>query len=353
MRIAWKELENPVICPEHLWEGSITYVYGSAIKIGGKYRLYYQSFVQGIGYFVNLAESEDGVNWEKPLIKKLKASIPRSYPTVEIDSKVEDFYRKTGSLECMSNVVSTCHSPTVIYRPDDEYPYKLFGYTSEGYCVSLSKDGINFMEYEGNPVIPLKRYPNRKTKKVWFSDVAPVFYDTKKGIYRAMVKTYKIDKEGRTRRCVGMSTSRDFINWTRPHTLWVPDESFDRIAQEKGFSWADFYRLCVFNYEDYYLGLLHLFLIEEEIPRGTHLGYIEVYLARSKNCIDWDLVSDRPLIERKGWHKGNIQTVSFPIVEEGKIMIYFSGGGQKHGQWEISGLDPSHKTCIGLGFLEI
>ncbi|MCS7262900.1 MAG: hypothetical protein NZ560_05760, partial [Aquificaceae bacterium] len=285
-----KKHPRPVLCPEYPWEERHTYLYGSVIQLEGRLRMYYQSYVDGIGFFVCLAESEDGINWEKPLIKPLKESLPRLYPTVEVEGKILDFYHKTQHLNCMSNVVASYHIPSVIHRPREEYPYKLFGYTDRGYCVAFSRDGVNFVEYEGNPVIPLLKFPNKKTRKTWFSDVAPVFYDQRKKLYRAMVKTYKVDKEGRTRRCVGMSTSRDFISWSKPRTIWIPGEKHDLIAQKKGFKWADFYGLCPFNYKDYYLGFLWLFMIDYEFAKGTHEGKIEVYLVYSRDCMKWELV---------------------------------------------------------------
>ena len=340
---------NPILVPEYPWEDKSVYLYGSVINLGDKLRMYYQSYVDGIGFFVCVAESKDGINWEKPLFRPLRESIPKFYPTVEVNGRVQDFYTRTQNLECMSNVVLDYHIPSVIYRPEDEYPYKLFGYTSKGYCVAFSKDGLHFEEYKGNPVIPLRKYPNRKTKKVWFSDVAPVFYDTKKKIYRAMVKTYKIDSQGRTRRCVGMSTSKDFIHWTRPRTIWIPSEEEDRLAQEKGFKWADFYGLCPFNWEDYYLGFLWLFFIDYEIPKGTHEGKIEVYLAYSKDCIHWERVSDDPLIHAEGWKRGMVVTANGPTEWKGEMLLYIGGANFTHGFTEEEDIYSCGECRMAVG----
>ncbi|WPM32361.1 hypothetical protein IAE16_01475 [Hydrogenobacter sp. T-2] len=343
---------KPVLCPEYPWEEKHTYLYGSVIELQDKLRMYYQSYVDGIGFFVCLAESEDGINWKKPLIRPLKESIPHIYPTVEVEGRVLDFYHKTQHLECMSNVVASYHIPSVIHNPEDEYPYKLFGYTDKGYCVAFSKDGINFVEYENNPVIPLLKFPNKKTKKIWYSDVAPVFYDKRKRVYRAMVKTYKIDKQGRTRRCVGMSISKDFINWSKPKTVWIPSEREDRIAQERGFNWADFYGLCPFNYKDHYLGFLWLFMIDHEFKKGTHDGKIEVYLAYSKDCRKWELVSDEPIIPlgKEGeWDSGTLSTANQPLSGQDRLIIYYSGGNGSHGCGEYEKpYDKEYRACIGF-----
>lgn len=342
---------TPVLCPEYPWEGQHTYLYGSVLETKDELRMYYQSYVDGIGFFVCLATSRDGINWEKPLIKPLREGMPRLYPTVELEGKVLDFYHKTQFLEGLSNVVASYHIPSVLYNPKDEYPYKLFGYTDMGYCVAFSKDGINFLEYSQNPVIPLLKFPNKRTKKVWYSDVAPVFYDKRKGLYRAMVKTYKIDKQGRTRRCVGMSISKDFVGWSKPKTLWMPSEKEDQIAKKRGFAWADFYGLCPFNYKDHYLGFLWLFMIDYEFERGTHEGKIEVYLCYSKDCRRWEIVDEEPIIPlgKEGeWDSGIITTCNLPLEREYGLRVYYSGMNHSHGYGEYEKpYQEQHKACIG------
>lgn len=95
-------------------------------------------------------------------------------------------------------------------RDDLERPYKLFGYSDKGYCAAFSKDGIHFTPAAGNPVIPLLRFSALSGRKTWFSDVAPVFRDTRAGKYVSHVKTYEVDGAGRVRRCVGYAESTDF-----------------------------------------------------------------------------------------------------------------------------------------------
>jgi len=342
-----------VLQPEHPWEGRHVYLYGSVLKLGDKYRMYYQAFVKGFGFFVCLAESEDGISWRKPLLKPLSARMGEDHPTVSVGEEGIPFHRRLSPVEGMSNVVSTYHIPSVIPGTRGLKPYMLFGYTERGYCASFSDDGVNFEEHPSNPVIPLMRFPNRRTRKVWFSDVAPAFFDERKRVFRAMVKTYKVDRQGRTRRCVGMSTSRDFVRWSRPHTIWVPSEEHDEIARGRGFSWADFYGLCPFHLEGRYLGFLWLFLIDHELPRGTHVGKIEVYLAESPDCIRWRLVSHEPIIPSGDWHSGIVTTANQPLLVGGKLRVYFGGSNQLHGLWEMGREGEEARSCIGMAEFEV
>jgi hypothetical protein len=330
-----RKRKEPLIVPEHPWEEIHTYLYGSVLKKGPLYRMWYQSYVDGLGFFVNYARSTDGITWTKPLMKRYCFGKPELYPTVAVGGEIKDFYLKSAKTDnCRTNIVSTYHIPSVIYDPDDKNtPYKLFGYTDAGYCTAFSRDGIHFRSYEHNPVIPVMRFPNPYTKKTWFSDVAPAFRDILKNRFTAFVKTYVIDDEGRTRRCVGRSVSSDFKKWSGPVTIWTPGDEEDRVAVAKGFKWADFYGLCGFNYGNGYLGFLWLFYIDHEVKNGTHDGMMEVYLAYSSNGKDWKRLSDVPLIplSRGGWDTDMICTSNAPLFLKDEILVYYGGSNFSHG----------------------
>jgi len=329
---------EPVIVPEYPWEDIYTYLYGSVIKRGPLYRMWYQSYVDGYGFFVNYARSTDGIQWQKPLIKKFVFERPGVYPTIALDNKIQDFYsRRNSGGSYLTNILSTYHIPSVIHDAGDKKrPYKLFGYTDNGFCAAFSRDGIHFREYEHNPVIPLMTYPNEITKKTWFSDVAPAFKDNLKNRFVAFVKTYVVDDEGRTRRCVGFSESRDFRSWSKPETVWAPGPSEDALAMAKGFKWADFYGLCGFNYGAGYLGFLWLFSLDHEMERGTHDGRVEIYLAQSDDCRNWKRLSDKPLISLTpgGWDSDMLYTANAPLFLKDKILVYYGGSNFSHGVGE-------------------
>ena len=326
---------EPVIVPEYPWEDIYTYLYGSVLKRGPLYRMWYQSYVDGYGFFVNYARSTDGIQWQKPLKNKFTFEQPGIYPTVALDNKIQDFYsRQNSGGSYRTNIVSTYHIPSVIHDAGDKKsPYKLFGYTDNGFCAAFSRDGIHFREYEHNPVIPLMTFPNTLTNKIWFSDVAPAFKDSVKNRFVAFVKTYIIDDQGRTRRCVGFSESDDFKTWSNPETIWVPGPSEDALAMAKGFKWADYYGLCGFNYGDAYLGFLWLFSVDHEVERGTHDGRVEIYLAHSDDCRSWKRLSDEPLISlsRGGWDSDMIYTANAPVFLKDKILVYYGGSNFSHG----------------------
>jgi hypothetical protein len=323
---------EPILEPKYRWEGDRTHMYGTVIKSKAGYEMYYQC---GNALLIGYARSDDGLRWERPLINAadFNASV---HKVVQANDAVapSDVVELGSGLE-MTNLAAGYHMPSIIYESESQKPYKLFAYGEEGYRALYSKNGKQFHEYEHNPVIGLLSFPNRTTKKIWYSDVAPAFKDG--DVYKAMVKSYCIDADGRTRRCVGLSESRDFVSWSSVKTLWVPDQSEDSIAQRRGFLWSDFYGLCPFRYGSGYLGFLWLFEIEKELPHGTNQGKIEVFLAYSPDGKSWRRISDTPLIP---WDLnfsemgGMVTTPSAPIFEKEHIKLYYSDCNFEHGLHE-------------------
>jgi len=343
---------EPVIVPEYPWEGVSTYLYGSVVKTT-LYRMWYQAN----GVYVAYARSRDGIIWQKPLDNRFDMADRPAGLTVALDGGGgEACAPPGGAVAPQSNIVFELHMPSVIHDPGDRRrPYKLFGYSDQGYCAAFSRNGLHFTPAKKNPVIPLMKYPAPGGRKSWFSDVAPAFKDTRRGKFVSHVKTYQCDSEGRIRRCVGYAESADFLRWSKPTTIWVPGESEDRLARAKGFRWADFYGLCAFNYGDGYLGLLWLFYIDYEIPRGTHEGKIEVFLASSRDGKKWRRFSDQPLIplSPSGWDRGMITTTGQPLFTKDDVRIYYGGANMSHGAGEADNPydERVHRFKIGLATL--
>lgn len=323
----------PVLIPEFHWELPRVNLYGSVMKTTKGYEMYYQC---GNAMRVAFARSDDGLRWEKPLVNRADFTV-QAHQVVQANTTVDS----TGAPDISSesgewtNLVAGYHMPSVIWDEGASYPYKLFAFGEEGFRISRSEDGVNFHEYDENPAIAYLTYKNPTTEKTWFSDVAPCYKDGEK--YIAMVKTYELDERGITRRCVGRAISEDFVHWGPVETIWVPGLEEDRLAQHRGFQWADFYGLCPFAYGDGYLGFIWLFEIEKELPKGTNQGKIEVFLAKSQDGIQWSRVSDVPLIpwDLNYSHLGGmVTTPGAPIFDEKDIKIYYSDNNYEHGMFE-------------------
>ncbi len=323
---------QPLITPEFHWEIPRVNLYGSVLKTEKGYEAFYQC---GNAVQVAYATSVDGYDWSKPMVNLADFSAPL-HAVVQGNTSIEATAPPDLSARGEpTNLVAGYHMPSVIYDPETPEPYKLFAFGEEGYRIAHSKDGLHFEEYPDNPAIPVLTFHNPATEKTWVSDVSPCYKDD--AGYVAMVKRYEIDDAGVTRRCVGRSTSEDFIHWTTPETLWMPGPEEDRIAKARGFEWADFYGLCPFRYGDGYLGYLWLFEIEKELPNGTNQGKIEVFLAQSADGVAWSRLSDCPFIPwdlNYGSAGGMVTTPGAPIFDQDEIKVYYSDNNYEHGMFE-------------------
>jgi len=350
--------QAPVLAPTLPCEGVACYVYGSVFKYKGWYRIWHQAIIPNFGDAVCHSLSRDGFTWTRPLFNSRKNLKSNRAPTVSTLSFPEELSSWPNRYPDKNNIAACLHDPVVI-PPDcgDPYPgqYKIFGFTNRGYVVGFSRDGRKFSYGSENPVIPLTWYPNPNTEKQWANDVGIPFWDGANKRYVGLIKTYELDAEGRTRRCIGFSESPDLLHWEPVKTVWTPGAAEDAIARAKGFKWADLYGLPTFPYGNGYLGFLWLFLIDRELPKGTHIGKVEVYLAWSRDARNWERISDEPLLANPPdgeWGCGGIHTASAPVRERDHEKIFFSGNDALHGGWEV-GLPPlgNHPTSIGIATL--
>ncbi|MCS7307971.1 MAG: hypothetical protein NZ526_05410, partial [Aquificaceae bacterium] len=84
---------------------------------------------------------------------------------------------------------------------------------------------------------------------------------------------------------------------------------------------------------------------------------IEVYLAYSRDCMKWELVSEEPVIPlgKEGeWDSGMITTANQPLFkEDGNVLIYYSGANFSHGHGEIDmPYEKDDSMCIGISEME-
>ena len=319
---------DAILSPKYHWEIPRTNMYGSVIKTDHAYEMFYQC---GNSLRIGYAKSEDGLVWERPLINAtdLTADAHDIILNEHAKSIAENTYTKEYEL---TNIVAGYHMPSILYEPESDKPYKIFAFGEGGYRTLYSDNGQQFTEYPNNPAIELLSYQNPITEKYWCSDVSPCFVD--KGIYHAMTKTYELDDQQRTRRCVGHAQSDDFESWSEAKTVWIPSIEEDEIAKKRGYQWADFYGLCPFRYGDIFLGYLWLFEIDHELPNGTHLGKIEVFLAYSEDGLSWQRLSDQALLPwdlNFGKNGGMVTTASAPIFEEDEIKVYYTDSNYEHG----------------------
>ncbi len=329
---AKKHQEGPVLRADKAWEGKSAiigpYCYGTAMKQGDKFRLWYQVLYEGnhVGY----AESEDGVHWTKPEFDVV------SYRGAKTNLVVSAFDPSiTGN--------GHCHNPSVVELPSvsgSPKRYALYGYDNEakGPRVAFSTDGVHWDYAKDSP--PLALFSS--------SDVVNFFFDPYQEKYFATWKS-----RNRRGRAVGIATSKDGLAWQKPYDgpIFSADDNDPSDTQIYGMPVYPYqglyigipwiYRAEYFRYGEYSVNKLH-----EAQENSVRSMYPQ--LAWSWDLIQWTRPQERmPFIElgEKGsWDGGMIVTSRAPVTVGDKLYFYYGGCDKVHDEKQV-------QAGIGLAVL--
>jgi hypothetical protein len=316
---------KPLIKPTEPWEGNAVYIYGTVLKnepAGSGYRMWYTSYQQE-KYYLCYATSKDGITWKKPKL---------------------GIFDYKGSKE---NNICKLGGGTLVYDAAEKDPrrrYKMMDVVQAdtakkktfGYGVFFSENGLNWIPFDGNPVIS-------------YADVSTVAYDEPKGLFIAATKQRMLVSNtsvtpGKMDRAAFISTSKDFINWTAPSspgsawTLAVEgDQVDDMIVMSKGGMEGQIYGMTVHPYEGIYIGLPWAFDVSS-YTAGVFAGYgdgpIQPQIAASRDLRHWNRPSREPVLplgKAGAWDDGTLYSSSKMLVSEKQIDLYFGAMNMTHG----------------------
>ena len=360
-----RKLEQPVLAPDRPWEGRRVYIYGSVHydDDAQRYRMWYltrlgrghQQRAPGLrerqGDIVLYAESADGIQWEKP-------SLGRH----EFDGKRDN-----------NILIFDKHSPTVIFDADapPEFRFKMAAWNwdrdSSGYWVAHSADGLNWHEYDVNPILMRDE----------ILEAVTVARHPGSGDYFAFHRRWGTVRD-HVRRLVAVATSPDFTTWESHDVCLLPDEQDDAWIQDPGQR-TEFYGMSGFVYGGRFLGFLPVFdvirdargesgmpasvaadgcaglnapaAISEsgiEIDQAPWDGPIAVQLTHSRDGRNWQRFEDRsPIIPRGApgsFDAGCILcSADQPLIRGDEIWHYYTAVNTMHG-----GPMPPKTVSIGL-----
>ena len=324
---------NPVMIPLYPWEGSIA-LYGTVWHHPeqGRFQMWYQGF-GGMGvprmgadmsgsrwknfdpanllYTIGYATSNDGIFWERPNLGLVEYDGTRDNNLVLVDA-------------AFANVIMDDRDPD----PDRLYKSLFFkardtrgtANIGDGVSVAFSPDGLRWTKYDGNPVITRSSDSH-----------ALLGWDELHGKYVSYCRPSV--HEGNMTRRIGRSVSDDFVNWTDPEDVLVPDEH-DPLGLE-------FYGMPVFKYQDLYIGQLLAYHAPPEEPQIRSSGPIDVQLAISRDGVTWDRVgARRPFIPNGppgSIDAGEVYTARAPVAVGDELWFYYSAGAIEHGVTGRSG----------------
>ena len=349
-----RKLEQPVLMPDRPWEGRRVYIYGSVHYDPGArhFRMWYntrlgrgqQTRAPGLrsrtGDIVLYATSEDGVHWVKPSLDQHEFDGARANNILFFDK----------------------HSPTILLDaeapPDQRYKMACWNWEqdNDGYWIAHSADGLNWREYDGNPVL---------IGDDEILESVTVARHPRTGEYFAFHRRWGA-VGGHVRRLIAVATSRDFKTWDSHDICLAPDERDDAWALDAGQR-TEFYGMSGFTYGGQFLGFLSVFDVikdargESGMPAsigadggaGLHApvaisesgieidqapwdGPIAVQLAHSRDGRNWQRFEDRsPIIPRGApgsFDAGCILcSADRPLIHGDEIWHYYTAVNTMHG----------------------
>ncbi len=294
-------LPEPVMRPEMPWEGLALALYGTVLKVGDAWRMYYTTAAPDFPAAMCVADSTDGFHWTRPNLG------------------IHEF---RGSKK--NNIAITqCRCVSVYYDPDDdEYPFRTMvhrgpsksGHPIYGMYESVSKDGYHWTELDA--VVPSPQYGGRPgTKDLSGTDV---YYLWSKKVDGEYVVTYKADTFKETaRRCVGISQGADLKHFSDTKIILRSDLLDPPDIQYHG--------MVGFPYGDMYLGLA-----ERWFGDPTHF---ELMLVWSYDLETWHMPPKREAFigPTFPWNQAwTTCSTGGPIQSGNQLRFYFGGKSGSH-----------------------
>jgi len=297
-----KHADKAVFIADQPWENGNMQLYGSVLKAEGKpLQMWYTVIHRPWNMYLAYAESDDGIEWRKPLL---------------------DIYEHDGQ---KTNIVFTedPHGTAVIYdedEPREDWRYKMVAGTAPSGCISAhhSADGIHWepVRQKGHPVITTNP-------------------DSPMALLRSLDGRYVVHHRlhGYGRR-VFRSESWDFRFFgSEPRMIMEPDAGDPPQIQ--------FYGMGAAPYGSYEIGTLWMFHTDpEEMGFGKIRGYQEAELTYARHGHAWHRAAQgTPFIPHgpdDSWEHGNLQCASQPVFLDDEIRYYYMGTTMTHQRhWEL------------------
>lgn len=355
---------NPLIKPEHPWEGAIGWISVHHDSTSGKVQLWYQGYSGKTAKekknesVVCYAESMDGVRFTKPVLRLFDYNGSRENNIVMIGNGGH------GSR----------YTNAVIVDPRERDPkrrYKMTFYDwfraadgreYPGVHAAFSPDGIHWTKHPGGPMIktlyagmadppPFSGddpvVDERATKGPraisWrypqvMSDAADVMYDPRRQVFAIYGKMWIDGPSGGLawKHGLGRIESRDFLKWSKPELLVWPDDDDD--------THTEFHTSPVFFYQDRY------FALNQVLNKAEGL-LIDIELMVSRDGMAWQRPFRKPYFLPRnpdgGFDSGSMFTNATPVISGNEMRFYYGA----YSGTAVSGDD--YRITSGVGMASI
>ncbi|MFA6109175.1 MAG: hypothetical protein WDA75_10425 [Candidatus Latescibacterota bacterium] len=324
---------EPVILADRPWEQpGFLGVLGNCVfydEADGGYRMYYQAYrvFPDLSEFLRpaLAVSSDGLRWEKPDLGLAEEDGSRANNL--LCSAADPRWQRDWW--AYNNVVRDPRDP------DPGRRYKALGHgifdrhlggaARSGVIVAFSADGLRWTEPPENPVLP---NGDTHTLLGWDAGIGRYVAYPRTSRLEGYCSDVRWDPErqelvargrGPARRCIGRSTSEDFLHWTDPETVLArtPDDPPD----------YEIYGMPVYRCHDLYLGLPWSFI-------GAGWEPLDTRLCVSRDGRSWQPVGGQErflTLGRPGAPDDCYAVAAAPIEVGEELVFYYMGAGFPHG----------------------
>ena len=354
MHPAVKRPDNPIMRPTEPWEGNAVLIFGSVIREGDKYRMWYMGG-GGLAY----AESTDGLNWVRPIFDFVKVDGRKTNTLIKMRAGAEADNQALAEYKAgVPNAIPFFREFNGIHKaphdPDPSRRYKMT-YTCidyrgkskyRGLGVAFSSDGINWKSFknwvsESSEDISHLMYD--EVRKKW------VLYGRTQYYSPEVLKAWSHDKyfkEKNKGRAVTRMESSDLLEWD--YTEWkkspiiVAADTNDPLGTE-------IYSMQVFKYESVYIGLVQMFY------NRLNDTLLDFQLAVSRDGVNFERICNRqaflPCGDIGEWDRFNNAIADSDPLEMGdELWFYYSGRTYRHGPYD--GTDtykgPGTRAAIGI-----
>ena len=330
-----KHLRNPLLVPDKPWEGDLL-TYHSVLwdKEYGKFRMWYTPSAHGDIHLTGTrtcmcyAESDDGINWEKPMLDYCSAG---EFKTTNI------LYRGSYPEDPARYGVVASQVFIDVGESDPARRYKMICYearpeaggyrrginlavSADGFRWTLAEDG-HILDYNSDALNHVVYDPENER---WLLYCRPrCTHATGRQPQDPVPEFYPAGRH--TSRRVAVMTSRDFCRWSYPRTCLYPDERDP----------TDYDNACVFRWGSHYIMLY-------AAMDGDGDGTKDTRIASSTDGFHWERFYSREPFVARGregdWDAGTIMRMSAcPPVQQGSRLLFYYAGSPC-GQYEWHGL---------------
>ncbi len=344
-----KSEHNPILWPTEAWEGKVAIVYGSVLRDGDRYRMWYHG-----GSGVSYAESEDGIVWTKPalglheidgndtniLIDRNAAEGAQNYLPYfyELFGVHKDEYADDPNARYVMGYLSIQRD----YSGPSEDPFH--GGQRRGLGVATSPDGIHWSltnSWATDAICDGGTY--------WMVDPATnnyVLFGRTKFTPPDLLAAWGSDpwvEQYYWGRAVARVESPDFLDWSFTAPASAPVVMTADTNDPPG---TEIYSMNVFPYEGLYIGLVQMFYNREDAC------YLDIQLAVSRDGVSFTRVGDRTSFIPVGpvgeWDRFNTSVANNPPIRVGDdLRFYFGGRTYRHSPYQG---DDKGEPGGGIGF---